>query len=322
VSFSVGLATTRVLIVATEALAAIVLTFSIAHAASPRSAPSRSNDLSAVLADMDEGNRENRVPVPITGSMKSDGIELVIHRLTLGRRIFRQEGGRQLDDADPSFTERARQANESGILFGAYHVLFPSRTGADDGADQARDFLSALKDRCIPGQKLILAVDWERAKCSNRQCGIPEPKYIASFIPAVRKVTGKPVLVYTSPDILNSYSDEIAPGGAIGPLLSTNPLWLASYYSAFRFNREASLNKTRMGFVFPQTDQLLPWDHWTFWQFAASEDTAGPAPSRSVSLTIQNHRIDLSWFAGSRQEFFQFYEDHAVTCDSIDLSKL
>lgn len=285
-----------------------------------KSVPSRSSDLSAVLADMDEGNRSGRVPVPITEGMKSDGVELVIHRLTLGRRLFRQEGGRQIDDADPSYTERAKQAASSNIRFGAYHVLFPSRTGEDDGAAQARDFLSAVKDRCVPGQKLILAVDRERTKCRNRSCGIPEPKYLASFIPAVRKATGRPVLVYTAPDIFGTYSNELKTGSPIGELLAKNPLWLASYYTKFAYVREGG--KVRMGFVFPQTDQLGPWDKWSFWQFAASEDLNTPAPSKSVSLTVQNHRIDLSWFAGGREEFFRFCDDHAIACDAIDISKL
>jgi GH25 family lysozyme M1 (1,4-beta-N-acetylmuramidase) len=301
---------------------AIEATTSIVLAASPPEKSFRSNDLSAVLADMDDGNREGNAAVPITATMKNDGIELVIHRLTLGRRLFKSVDGRQVDDADSSYADRAKQAFASKILFGAYHVLFPSPTGEDNGVEQARGFLSAIKDRCVVGQELILAVDWESTRCGGKSCGIPEPKYIASFLPAVRKVTGKPVLVYTSPDILSTYADEIKPGSDVGEVLRSNPLWLASYYSAFSFIREAKQNKIRMGFVFPLSDQLAPWDSWTFWQFAASEDAKGPSPSHSVFLTVQNHRIDLSWFAGAREEFYKFYNEHAVKCDAIDPSKL
>jgi GH25 family lysozyme M1 (1,4-beta-N-acetylmuramidase) len=271
---------------------------------------------------MDDGNRENGAAVPITSAMKSDGIELIIHRLTLGRRLFKTVNGRQVDDADASYSDRAQQAFASNMLFGAYHVLFASPTGEDNGTDQARGFLSAVKDRCIAGQEVILAADWESTRCGKKQCGIPEPKYIASFLSAVQRVTGKPAMVYTSSDVLSTYADEIKSATDTGKLLRTSPLWLASYYSAFSFRRDAAQNKIRMGFVFPLADQLLPWDSWTFWQFAASEDTKAPSPSRSVSLTVQSHRLDLSWFAGSRDRFREFYHQNAIKCDAIDLSKL
>jgi GH25 family lysozyme M1 (1,4-beta-N-acetylmuramidase) len=307
----------------------LTVIFSIAMAsisgnlfAAPANKISRANDLSGVLANMDDGNRENTKSIPITAGMKDDGIELVIHRLTLGRRLFKMIDGRQIDDADASYTDRARQAFAANMRFGAYHVLFLSPTGEDNGVEQARGFLSAVRDRCVPGQQLILAVDWEPTKCGGKACGLPEPKYIASFIPAVRRVTGKPVLVYTSPDVLSTYSDQIAPGTAIGNMLRDNPLWLASYYRDFRFSKSDGDTTIRTGFVFPLLEQHRPWDQWQFWQYAASENIKGPAPNKSVSLTVQDHRLDLSWFAGGREQFRDFYNKNSVTCDSIDLSKL
>jgi GH25 family lysozyme M1 (1,4-beta-N-acetylmuramidase) len=312
----------KLILRSTAFLLATAISIAGALGASPVKKLSRANDLSGVLADMDDGNRVNRKSIPIESAMKDEGIELVIHRLTLGRRLFKTVNGQQVDDADASYTERARQASTAQMRFGAYHVLFASPTGEDNGIEQARGFLSAIKDRCVPGQRLILAVDWEPTRCGGRPCGLPEPKYIASFIPAVRRVTGKPVLVYTSPVVLATFSNEIAPGSQIGDMLKENPLWLASYYRAFRFSRGADTEKVRTGFVFPLVEQHQPWDQWRFWQYAASEDTEGPAPHKSVSLTVRDHRLDLSWFAGGREEFRNFYDQHATSCDMIDLSKL
>jgi hypothetical protein len=92
--------------------------------AAPRqqSVPSRSSDLSAVLADMDDGNRSGRVPVLITQGMKSDGIELVIHRLTLGRR-------RSTTLRTPSITpERVRSLLSSTSLARIKHRRPPIET--------------------------------------------------------------------------------------------------------------------------------------------------------------------------------------------------
>jgi GH25 family lysozyme M1 (1,4-beta-N-acetylmuramidase) len=283
---------------------------------------SRSNDLSGVLADMDDGNRKDGKSIPITTEMKDEGIELVIHRLTLGRRLFKTVNGQLKDDADDSYSSRAAQAFSSNVAFGAYHVMFPSPTGEDNGVEQARGFLSAIKDRCIAGQELLLAVDWEPTRCGGRSCGTAEPKYLASFIPAVRRVTGKPVVVYTSPDVLEKFSDEITATSPVGQMLRDNPLWLAQYRRDFKFAIDGSGASVRTGFVFPLVEQLAPWDRWTFWQFAASEDKSNLAPNKSVSLTVRSHKLDLSWFAGSRDQFRDFYRANKVRCDELDLSRI
>jgi hypothetical protein len=126
------------------------------------------------MTDLFSGNNQFTLDASVRDK---DRIELVMHRFLLGRYMKKT-------DIDAAYRDRADQAHKLGIRFGAYQVIYPSHTGEDNGAEQAKDFLRMISspEYCNPGQKLLLAVDWEETYCMKGgkkvSCGTPDPKYI------------------------------------------------------------------------------------------------------------------------------------------------
>ena len=273
----------------------------------------RFNDLTGGMIDLDS----HVADLVITPAVRTrDGIEIIIHRLTSGRYMKKPDGS---DDADKLFKDRARQIAAAKIRLGAYHFLWTAPDGRDNGVEQARGFFAALKEKCVPGQKTLLAVDWEPIACKNKPCPIPDPSILATFIKTVRAATGKPVLVYTSNNVLDKFADRIAPDTELGQTLTANPLWFAKYERPYFLKNTESAEK-KFGYIFPARADVRPWKDWTFWQFAPQEDSeerAKTAPTGNISLKINNARADLNFFAGRREDLIDFYERHAVICDKI-----
>jgi hypothetical protein len=223
-------------------------------------------DLAGLAADLDS----HTATIEITPqTMRDNGIELVIHRLTIGR----YPGKGDPNGHDKLYTARFDEVANAGERFGANHVLFTSPLGKDNGAEQAKGFLTAVKDFCPRDEKVLLAVDWEPVKCFiNRKwknCGIPGPAYLFSFARYVTNVTHKKMLIYTFPQVLKTYADDLQKTAADTDFIKSQPLWFAQPYRKFKFATEANY---QIGPVLPTHLDLRPWNDGTFWQVNAAED--------------------------------------------------
>jgi GH25 family lysozyme M1 (1,4-beta-N-acetylmuramidase) len=271
----------------------------------------RARDLSGVMADLHAGNKQFILDESVRDK---DRIEFVMHRFLLGHY-------KKKTDIDEAYRTRADQSLRLKISFGAYHVMYLSRTGDDTGAEQAKNFLELLRDPayCNPGQQLLLAVDWEETFCYRNgvkhSCGTPDPKYFVSFLNYVNNATGKKVLVYAGANVLSKFSNDLRDETARATF-TRNPLWLAQHWSYYRRGEKDTVIKT--GFIFPQDEDIGPWDQdpkgWTFWQFTEGK---GKPPTHATPVMLKNQPVDLSWFNGSRDEFREFYKRNAVACDAI-----
>jgi GH25 family lysozyme M1 (1,4-beta-N-acetylmuramidase) len=268
-------------------------------------------DLSGVMVDLDSHTSK----VVVTQKTLQDAqIELVIHRLTIGR----YPGTADPKGHDVSYLTRFNQVKEANGKFGAYHVLFPSPTGSENGEEQARGFLKAIRDFCPVGQKLLLAVDWEDVSCyrngRTRSCGIPEPAYVESFVKYVIGITQKKILIYTFANVLSTYSDDIAKSPTFGKLIAEQPLWFAQPRRKFKTVTDTEF---RNGYFFPNPADYRPWPDWTFWQFSAAEDKLRIKPTQAISMTIGGQPADFSWYNGGRGEFQDFYQQNAIDCSTL-----
>lgn len=159
---------------------------------------------------------------------------------------------------DPQYESRKAQAEQAGLLWGAYHF----GTAEHSGSEQAQSFLSAAK----PGPSTLLALDLElngRNPANSMTLAQAE-----DFVQLLKLKTGRWPLLYVHP----SWADgETRRGrslnGAIlpGSLLSQCDLWLADY----------------------RTDPILPtaWKDkgWRFWQYAGA-GTKSAFMSRTVEV--------------------------------------
>jgi lysozyme len=121
------------------------------------------------------------------------------------------EGG---DHRDTRFAGNWREAQAAGLKVGAYHFF----TFCRPGADQARNFLDVLgPDKGT----LPAALDLE----FGGNCGaVPAPAAmraeIDDFLTPVERHTGKPVVLYVTPEFWDAYKDR----------LPQRPLWVRSLF--------------------------------------------------------------------------------------------
>src|SRR5260370_13372919 len=127
----------------------VALLASIAAAHSIRG--QNAEDLTSWMVDMSSHNAGIKVDRTLSAPEIGAPIRLVIHRVTIGTYGPPRERG------DPLFSTRARAAADVGLLFGAYHVAFPT----SDAKAQGEGFVAAVNSQCVPGQQVISAVDWE-----------------------------------------------------------------------------------------------------------------------------------------------------------------
>jgi GH25 family lysozyme M1 (1,4-beta-N-acetylmuramidase) len=278
-------------------------------------------DLSGVAVDLDSHTAKIEVSAE---TMKNAQIELVIHRLTIGRYA-----GKDVENSHDilypkRFEELQKAAQTSpGLKFGAYHVLFPSPSGKNNGEQQAYGFLKAISDLCPSSQRLLLAVDWEDVSCNkegvSRSCGIPDPSYLKSFVKYVTKQTGKKLLVYTFANVLSTYSASLKADPELLELAKEQPLWFAQPRRDFVSTAD---KRQRRGFFFPQPIDFTPWNDWTLWQFNAAEDKSKVRPTQAISMTVGGQPADFNWFNGGRNQFSEFFDDLAIDCKSINPNAL
>jgi lysozyme len=121
------------------------------------------------------------------------------------------EGG---DHRDTRFAGNWQEARAAGLKVGAYHFF----TFCRSGADQARNFLNMLG----PGKgDLPAALDLE----FGGNCGaVPAPAAMRAelddFLAPVERHTGKPVVLYVTPESWDAYKDH----------LPQRPLWVRSLF--------------------------------------------------------------------------------------------
>ena len=125
--------------------------------------------------------------------------------------IKASEGG---DHRDTRFAVNSKEAQAAGIKVGAYHFFTFCRTGSD----QAKNFLDALG---TDKGSLPAALDLEFGGNCN---ATPEPSAIRaeidSFLAPVERHTGKPVVLYVTPEFWEAYHH----------ILPKRPLWIRSLF--------------------------------------------------------------------------------------------
>ncbi|WP_414471869.1 GH25 family lysozyme [Microvirga sp. M2] len=125
--------------------------------------------------------------------------------------IKASEGG---DYRDTRFAANWREAQAAGLKVGAYHFF----TFCRPGRDQAKNFLDALgRDK----GSLPAALDLEfGGNCATK----PEPSAIRaeidSFLALVEQQTGRPVILYVTPEFWDAYKG----------ILPRRPLWVRSLF--------------------------------------------------------------------------------------------
>jgi len=254
-----------------------------------------SADITQWMVDMSSHNAGVQVLKGMTFEGNNSKIEMIIHRLTIGRYT-------QKSDADKLFSKRSFETYSEGLYFGAYHVLYPS----SDPKPQAQGFVRALKEQTTPGQKVIMALDWEHVcvkwnyneqgkKQTCAQEGLVPPSFVIEFAKEVERLTGNKPIIYTSARELKLFRKYFDTNPQVVADLTRYPLWIARYEGKF-------------GYGFPTEEEIHPWYDWTFWQFAEGKRLG---PTKRISPKIKNNPIDTNFFNGSREEIETFFKTYA-----------
>jgi lysozyme len=219
----------------------------------------------------------HNVTVTDFAAVRRSNILAVIHKVT--------EGG---DWFDPSYTQRRRQAEAAGLLWGGYHF----GTRQYSGEKQAAAFLSA----CQPGPSTVMALDLEPNEGNPRNTmtlGQAE-----EFVLAVQRATGRLPLLYSHPAWANgerygrrrlSLDRPVTPGS----LLSRCDLWLADY-------REH-----------PQIPYAWADKGWRLWQYAADETAVNFAYGSESRAVAGVGHCDRNLFAGDEAALYRFWKARA-----------
>jgi GH25 family lysozyme M1 (1,4-beta-N-acetylmuramidase) len=253
----------------------------------------------------------------VTRIAKSSGIELVMHRASLGAGT-----------ADGKFLAAFRKIKAARLSAGAYHVLYPQSSPTDlahSGLVQAHGFLDAVAGACKAGEPVLLALDWE----SPSNAGLPIPPASAQtaveFVSEVRSQTGAEVLIYTDGKTLGA----VRPG--IGQILAGSPLWYAAYHRLIRFETDPrqvkyaadddsidiSIQRRRVdGLTFPVGADYAPWSAVTFWQFSeGGNDGLNPGWDGVKAIEPGISAFDTNYFLGTREAFRKFVAKTSWKCD-------
>ena len=164
------------------------------------------------------------------GKMKAAGIVGVIHKATQG-----------LTYVDETYASRRAQAQDAGLLWGAYHFGV-----GGDGSDQAEYFLDVTK----PDDGTLLVLDYE-PNLTGPTMSLDQAR---EFVEHVGETTGRWPGLYSGHLIKEQLGGVLPPD----PQLSKCFLWIAQY------NGPRPLNV-------PPTFRT-----WTFWQY--TDGVHGPVP--------------------------------------------
>src|SRR5262245_49538530 len=185
----------------------------------------------------------HNVTVPVFTAIRRSNILAVLHKAT--------EGG---DWVDPSYGVRQSQAEQAGLLWGAYHF----GTRQYSGADQAMAFLAVAR----PGPSTLMALDLEPNEKNPRNT--MTLAQAEAFVLTVQQSTGRLPVVYTHPSWANgqrygrrglSLDRPVLPGS----IVARCELWLADY-------RED-----------PQVPYAWQDRGWRLWQYAGDHTEADVA---------------------------------------------
>lgn len=192
------------------------------------------------------------------------------------------EGG---DWVDPLYRARCVQAQNAGLLWGAYHF----GTGQYSGAQQAAFFLASVQ----PTPTTRLALDLEP---NDRNPGNTMSLLQAEdFVQTIYNATGRLPLIYTHPTWAN--------GGSYGrtglrlnfpvtsqSILAACDLWLADYRGD------------------PVTPQAWAGKGWRLWQYAGDNSHGGGGALADQSRAVQGVNLcDRNLFRGNPPELIGFW---------------
>ncbi|MFZ0304856.1 MAG: glycoside hydrolase family 25 protein [Terracidiphilus sp.] len=183
------------------------------------------------------------------------GILGVIHKATQGTTF-----------ADPMYQANMAQAQQLGLLWGAYHF-----GNGDDGVAQATFFLNTVQ----PAAGTVLVLDFESNPASSTM-SLQEAK---DFVSHVQAVTGIWPGIYGG-----SYLKEQL-GSTPDPILQNCWFWLAQY---------------------GPTAVLPPgWANWTLWQYLDGSVVKDPNPIPGITPCDRDYYCDTpatlqaKWATGS-----------------------
>ncbi len=191
------------------------------------------------------------------------------------------EGG---DWRDPLYAKRRQQAEEAGMLWGAYHF----GTRQHSGVDQALMFLATAR----PGRATLMALDLEFN--DQNPANTMKLHQAEDFVRTVHEATGRYPLIYTTA----AWADGAPAGGhhhTLGghiterSILAHCPLWLADYRTE------------------PQLPIAWKGKGWHFWQYAGDTEDCGPRGKRVRSVSGVE-RCDRNLFRGDAATLCHFWK--------------
>lgn len=151
-------------------------------------------------------------------------------------------------NVDNTYARNKVQAQNAGMLFGAYHFFHPSR----DPKAQAENFLSRAQ---LGKGNLVPVLDWES---SDDIPNATDRARASEWLQIVEKAVGRPPIIYGSPYFLHTLN--------LGTSFSRYPLWVAHY-----------------GTTVPLVPD--PWTNWAFWQHSEKGAVPGiPAPDEDLDI--------------------------------------
>ncbi|WP_422001600.1 glycoside hydrolase family 25 protein [Reyranella sp.] len=206
----------------------------------------------------------HNVTVTDFDAVRRSGQLAVIHKAT--------EGG---DWVDPSYGVRQKQAQQAGLLWGAYHF----GTRQYSGSDQALAFLATVR----PTITTLIALDLELNDGNPRNT--MTLAQAEAFVATIQEKTGRLPVLYTHPEWADGRKlgrRGVSLGQPIqsGSLLARCDLWLADY-------RES-----------PQIPSAWAGRGWTLWQYAGNHTEADVAYGSDRKAVSGVTHCDRNLYAG------------------------
>lgn len=186
---------------------------------------------------------------------------------------------------DPFYINNFKEAAADGLLFGAYHVLWPSN---NNPRREAQWFFEQMKvNGDLPH---FIVADLERM-------GGRKPSSVANqiviLLAEMKSLTGINPIVYTGSWFWNG---ALGPATPIG-IEKDHPLWEAEYTTG-RLTPNGSVNPSRSPEP-PEKPSVLGagWDEWWMWQWTSKGIPYG-APDAS--------NMDYNVFNGTEEDFMKW----------------
>lgn len=184
------------------------------------------------------------------------GIDVSNHQGSIDWEAVRKDGVRvaylkateHTGFTDAYYAANRSEANDAGVVVGAYHFARPDREGGSVEADaraEAKHFLSVAKPR---SGDLVPALDLEATELTPSET----TRWTETWLETVAHATGRNPIIYTSPSF---WENQVADSGRIA---ERYPLWVAHW-----------------GVSSPDTPGA--WDSWKGWQYTSDGSVDGIA---------------------------------------------